>query len=124
MIIVLGILTAAGTAFIEGGDVIQVVIILVLALVGLGILPVRGWLLEQAYANRMKDLKARYTEILSRAAKEQINYGTQLRQDVTAPFTRLIKTQTEQVDELKRELQLHEQDIIGLQHSMSALLKG
>lgn len=123
IVVILGVLIATGGILGGGSGILNLVIILGLALVGLAMLPVRGWLLQRDYTHRLGEIESRYKEILGRSAREQIGYGTQLRRDVTAPFTRLIQTQIELTDQLKRELQSHEQGIVGLQHSLSALLK-
>lgn len=120
--IIMGILMAAG-AFLSGGGLLNVAIIFGMAIIGLSMLPLRGWLLKGKYRGQMKTLHHRFHNILKRAAHDQIAYGTRLRQDVVAPFTRLVKTQIEQTDSLKNDLDAHEQTIIGLQQKLSGLLK-
>lgn len=123
LVILLAVLVAAGEFNAISRAVASIVLILALAIVGLLFLPIRGWSLQRTYEHRMGDIRDRYKAILERAAKEQIAYGTQLRRDSVAPFTRLISTQTEITDELKQTLEVHERAIVRLQHSLSALLK-
>lgn len=122
IVVIIGVLMATGN-ILAGGGVINVVIILALALAGLAILPIRGWLLQRVHTARLDDLQSKYRKILERAAREQIEYGTQLRRDVTAPFTRLVGTQFELSNNLKNDLQAHEHSLINLQHNLSAMLK-
>lgn len=123
LVILLAVLVATGQFNATGGTATGIILIMVLAVVGLLFLPIRGRILQATYENRMNDIRDRYKITLERAAKEQLAYGTQLRRDSVAPFTRLISTQTEITDELKQELEIHERAITRLQHSLSALLK-
>lgn len=123
IVVMLAILLATGAVLSNGSGALNVILVIVLALVGMALLPLRGMLLKNTYQNRMDDLHRRYKALLERAGLEQISYGTQLRHDVIAPFTRLITTQHEQTDSLKNELQAHEQTIVVLQQKLSGLLK-
>lgn len=96
-------------------------VILLAALAGLGLLPLRGWLLERAYSKRMFDLKERYHTILNEALKEQLAYGIQLRKDTTAPFTRLIESQAKLTDELKNQIDSSERAIEDAQKGLAIL---
>lgn len=96
-------------------------VILLAALAGLGLLPLRGWLLERAYSKRMFDLKERYHTILNEALKEQLAYGIQLRKDTTAPFTRLIESQAKLTDELKNQIDSSERAIEDVQKGLAIL---
>ncbi len=120
--IIMGILMAAG-AFLSGGGLLNLALIFGMAIVGLSMLPVRGWMLKGKYRAQMKSLHHRFHATLGQAARDQIAYGSQLRQDVVAPFTRLIKTQIEQTNTQKNDLVVHEQTIIGLQQKLSGLMK-
>jgi hypothetical protein len=119
----LAVLTATGEFSATGSVAVSIILVMGLAVTGLFFLPARGWLLQRAYQHRMGELLTRYKTILERAGREQIAYGTQLRRDTAAPFTRLINTQTELTDQLKQDLEVHERAIVRLQHSLSALLK-
>ncbi|NDJ86902.1 MAG: hypothetical protein GYB66_13555 [Chloroflexi bacterium] len=123
LVIIMAILIGTGAILSGGSGIFNVIIILVMAIFGLGMLPLRGLWLKANYRNKMNSLQHRYTSILKRAGEDQIGYGNQLRQDVVAPFTRMISTQIEHTDELKRQLDVHEQTIIGLQQKLSGLLK-
>ncbi len=123
IVVVMAILIGTGTVLSGGSGILNLILILVMAIVGLALLPIRGWLLKNGYRARMDDLYARYQDALARAGQAQIAYGTQLRRDVTAPFTRLITTQIEQTNQVKHELEAHEQTITGIQQKLSGLLK-
>lgn len=123
LVILLAVMIGSGSIETSGNIIVTVIFFLGLALLGLLLMPVRGWYLQRSYRQRMKDLQSRYDEKLDRAARQQLEYGTQLRRDVVAPFTRLIETQTEINDNLKSELERHDQKITSIQHSLSALLK-
>ncbi len=96
-------------------------VILLAAIGGLALLPLRGWLLERAYSKRMFDLKEQYHKILNDALKEQLAYGTQLRKDTTAPFTRLIESQAKLTDELKTQIDTSERAIEDVQKGLAIL---
>lgn len=121
--IIIAILLATGSVLSGNAGLLTIILVLVLAIIGLALLPLRGMMLKNTYQNRMDELLDRYKAILERAGRQQITYGTQLRHDVTSPFTRLITTQIEQTDAMKNELQAHEQTVVGLQQKLSGLLK-
>ena len=123
LVIIMAILIATGTVLSGGRGSLNVILILVMALLGFAWLPIRGWILKSNYRQRMNELHKRYNDTLERAGQNQIKYGTQLRRDVTSPFTRLITTQTEQSEALKKQLEAHEGTLIGLQQKLSGLLK-
>ena len=123
IVIVVGILIGTGAILSGNGGLLNLILILCMAIFGLTMLPIRGWMLRQNYRGRMAEFNTRYTNLLDRAGHEQIKYGTQLRRDVTSPFTRLVSTQTELTDELKDELDAHQHKMISIQHKLSGLLK-
>jgi tRNA U34 5-carboxymethylaminomethyl modifying GTPase MnmE/TrmE len=123
IVVVVAILLATGAILSQGSGILSIILVLVLAILGTALLPLRGAVLKSSYQYRMEELQQRHKALLERAIREQITYGTQLRYDVTAPFTRLITTQFDQIDQLKNELKAHEQTIIGLQQKLSGLLK-
>ncbi|MBZ0305387.1 MAG: dynamin family protein [Anaerolineae bacterium] len=96
-------------------------VILLAAIGGLALLPLRGWLLERAYSKRMFDLKEQYHKILNDALKEQLAYGIQIRKDTTAPFTRLIESQAKLTDELKKQIDTSERAIEDVQKGLAIL---
>lgn len=119
----IAILSITGTILMANSGALNAILILVLIILGMALLPLRGIFIRFRYRNHMNDLRDRYQKVLSKAADKQIAYGTQLRQDVTAPFTRLISTQNEAVNQLKQDLERHQSDIIGLQHKLSGLIR-
>ncbi len=123
VVIIMAILIATGAIFSNGSGLLNLVIIIVMLFLGFALLPIRGWMIKANYQRRMDDLYDEYQDILQRAATKQIAYGTQLRHDVVSPFTRLITTQTDQTNQLKHDLEAHEQTVVGLQQKLSGLLK-
>jgi len=121
--ILFAILIATGSLLVGSSSGFNVILVLVLFILGMALLPLRGSLLQYQYRRQMQTLQRQYMNTLHRAAEKQITYGTQLRQDVVEPFTRLITTQSEQLDELKLKLETHQQQIIGIQHKLSSLMK-
>lgn len=121
--VIFALLIATGSLLFGSSSGLNVILVLALFIVGMALLPLRGSLLRYQYRSKMQDLLRQYINTLKRASEKQIAYGTQMRQDVVGPFTRLITTQTEQIDALKQTLEEHQQQIIGLQHKLSGLLK-
>lgn len=87
---------------------------LTLMLVGLALMPLRGRMLARAYAERTLALSQRYQAVVREAAEEQIAYGVRLRQDMVAPFTRLVSAQVALLGERSRELRKLEDDLAAL----------
>ncbi len=111
---------AANTA--NSGTIFAIFAVVILAAIGgLALLPLRGWMLERAYSKRMFELKERYHKILGEALKEQLAYGTTLRKDTTAPFTRLIESQAKLTDELKQKIDESERAIENVQKGLAVL---
>lgn len=88
---------------------------------GLALVPIRGWFLRKAYQNRLRESCTEYLDILRRATEELIAHGVQLRRDATAPFTRLIDSQAELVEDLRRDLEAHQQALVRLQRDLAGL---
>jgi predicted GTPase len=103
----------AGTIFAFFGAAV------ILGVVGLALLPVRGWFIERAYARRMFALKERHLKILGEVFDEVVKYGTQLRRDTASPFTRLVESQSRLADDLKTQLDNAEQAILRIQRGLS-----
>ncbi|MBK8027841.1 MAG: dynamin family protein [Chloroflexi bacterium] len=100
-----------------------VIILLALALLGVGFLPLRGRLIENQYRKRIANVQTRYLEHLRQAANKQIAYGIQLRRDAVAPVTRMIEAQTEtQMDQMKR-LQNAGQELTTIESAVGAIGK-
>jgi hypothetical protein len=96
-------------------------IVIVLALVGMALIPLRGTLMEQAYGRRMLGVEAELEQAIDRAAQQQIKIGSQLRADAIAPFLRLVEAQVSHVDELKKQLDSHEQGLVALEKELGGL---
>ncbi len=110
----------------DGGgstELIVIIVILALMLLGLAFLPLRGRQLANEYTKRMQALSGKYSEILTRAAHKQIDYGMNLRRDSIAPLTRLIDAQTEiHTGQLKR-LQAAGEQLVKIEGDLTALGK-
>lgn len=92
-----------------------------LALFGLALVPLRGWVLRRAYVRRLHQARNEYVSLLRRAANEMVNHGVQLRRDATTPFTRMIESQTELLESLRADLQNHQQALVRIQGGLAAL---
>ncbi len=103
--------------------VILLVGLIVLALLGLLIMPLRGRALEAAYSARMLQLQARYLEALRRAADKQIAYSMTLRRDALAPLMRLVEAQSQIQTEQLARLQSAQQQMTRLEGDLAALGK-
>lgn len=91
-------------------------LLVITMLLGMLAIPLRGWMLERVYTQRMQTIQRDYWATLQTALQAQIDYGTRLRSNSVLPLTRLIdaqfSTQSEQVTRLQ-----------GLQQKMSNLEK-
>ena len=92
---------------------------ILLGLIGMALLPIRGYFLQSAYSNRMFALKEDYLKILRDALKEIVGYGANLRRSTASPYIRLVESQTQLTDELKTELDNAEQAILRIQRGLS-----
>lgn len=90
-------------------------------LLGLGLIPLRGWLLSRAYQDRLGKSQDEYLDTLRRATNELIAHGVQLRRDATAPFTRLIESQGELLEGLRKDLEAQQQALIRIQGGLATL---
>jgi GTPase Era involved in 16S rRNA processing len=90
-------------------------------LIGLGLVPLRGWILARAYESRLRQSRDDYLDRLRRAADEMVAHGVQLRHDATAPFTRLVESQSELLEELRGDLQEQQQALTRIQGGMAGL---
>lgn len=123
LVVLMAVLVGSGEIATSANMIVVILFLWVLAMIGLAFFPIRGAMLKRAYRQRMRDLEKKYNEKLNRATQQQLEYGTQLRRDVVAPFTRMVETQAELNNKLKSELEQHDQKITNIQHSLSALLK-
>ncbi len=97
--------------------------VLVMMMLGLGFVPLRGRMLENAYASQIKALQDKYLHTLDRAAEEQINYGMKLRRDAVAPLLSLIESQTETQNEQLEKLQSIQQRLVEIEASLADMGK-
>ncbi len=99
-------------------------IAIALILTGLALMPLRGMLMARAFSGRLMALADRLQELVREAAAEQIEQGVRLRQDVAAPFTRLVSAQTELHSALARDLRALDGDLAALAGEVGGLWKG
>ncbi|HLA44546.1 MAG TPA: dynamin family protein, partial [Aggregatilineales bacterium] len=82
-IIVMAITLSVGIASAQSFDALGIFILfgaaILVALLGMFMIPLRGWMLERAYGNRMFDFKERYLKILREILQDVIDYGATLR---------------------------------------------
>lgn len=124
-----GVVLAAAGAFTDtapnAGALLGVLVVgLAVAMLGLALVPLRGWLLRRSYERRLRSLRDEYLDILRRACDELVAHGVQLRRDATAPFTRLIAAQTEALDSLRRDLHEHQQALLMIQRGLAEMEMG
>lgn len=103
--------------------IITLIILMVAALLGFIALPLRGRMIHTQYINRLLKLQAHYTEILTKAADKQIEYGMQLRRETITPLTRLVESQARIQDEQLTNLQTTEQEINQIEAALNTLGK-
>lgn len=120
------VLAAAAGAFSDtppsAGALLVVLAVGVVAVVlGLALVPLRGWWLRRSFEQRSRALRDEYLDALRRACEELVAHGVQLRRDATAPFTRLIASQTEALDTLRRDLQEHQQALLMIQRGLAEM---
>jgi small GTP-binding protein len=90
-------------------------------LLGLALVPLRGWFLSKTYERRLSKFRDEYLTTLRRASDELLAHGIQLRRDATAPFTRLIESQTELLEKLRTDLSGHQQVLTRIQGGLADL---
>lgn len=115
-------ISAFSNATPEVGSILLVFGVGILFIIlGLALVPLRGWFLSKAYERRLSTLRDEYLTTLRRAGDELIAHGIQLRRDATAPFTRLIESQTELLEELRTDLSGHQQVLTRIQGGLADL---
>lgn len=102
---------------------ISLLVLLGAALAGFAVLPLRGRTIHAEYVNRLLKLQARYTDVLTKAADKQIEYGMQLRRETINPLTRLVEAQANIQDEQLAKLNASGQDIAKIEEALNALGK-
>jgi putative ribosome biogenesis GTPase RsgA len=120
------VLAVAGSAFgsiaPDAGSLLAVFGIgIVFVILGMALVPLRGWFLSKAYEQRLRTARDEYLHKLRRASGELVAHGIQLRRDATAPFTRLVESQSELLDELRTDLANHQQAMIRIQGGLAGL---
>lgn len=100
-----------------------IVLILGFGVLGFGVLPLRGRMLQNQYAKRLHTLQTRYLETFNKAANAQVVYGMGLRREAVAPLTRLIDAQTTTQSAQLRALQAAGQEIVGIESELMAMGK-
>ncbi|MEP7288934.1 MAG: dynamin family protein [Chloroflexota bacterium] len=118
IILIAGMIAALAN---NGNWLLLLAIVVILGLVGVGLIPLRGRLMEQAYGRRMLGFEDELEQAIDRAAQQQIATGTRLRNDAVGPFMRLVETQFAQVDQLKADLEIHEQKLVDLEKELGNL---
>jgi hypothetical protein len=104
-------------------SLVALLILLGAGLLGFALIPLRGRAIHTAYVNRLLKLQARYTELLTKAADKQIEYGMQLRRETIAPLSRLVDAQARIQDEQLNKLQSAEQEINKIESDLNTLGK-
>lgn len=94
---------------------------IVFVIAGLALVPLRGWFQRSAYERRLHAQRDAYLEKLRQATADLVAHGVQLRRDATAPFTRLIASQGELLDSLRKDLLAHQQALIRVQGGLAEL---
>jgi hypothetical protein len=122
VIVIAAILSAVALSGSNNGNwFIFMIVVIILGLVGLALLPLRGRLMESAYGRRMLGIEAELEKAVNKAGEQQIAAGTRMRNDAIAPFMRLVEAQLSHADELKAELEGHEQGLIALEKELGNL---
>jgi GTPase SAR1 family protein len=94
---------------------------IVMVIVGLALVPLRGWFVRANYERRLRQQRNDYLDILRRAALEMTAHGVQLRRDATAPLTRLVESQGELLGTLRTDLIAHQQTLTRIQGGLADL---
>ncbi|MEL6272519.1 MAG: hypothetical protein AAFR22_22130, partial [Chloroflexota bacterium] len=117
--VIVGVLVNAPDATI----VFTLVGVLAMMMLGLLFVPLRGRMIENAYASQMLRLQNRYLDLLTGATDEQIRYGMKLREDAVSPLLTLIEAQTETQNEQLKKLQSIQQQMVAIESSLADLGK-
>ncbi|MFC1959093.1 dynamin family protein [Chloroflexota bacterium] len=94
---------------------------LALMFLGVAFFALRGHQLANQFTARMVEHSQDYQKNLREAAEDQITYGVGLRQDVVAPFTRLIKAQASLLADLAADLRQLEDEAAAFAGSIGGL---
>jgi len=124
VILTLIVILVTGTIdFSQPSSLLVILLLFGLGVAGLLIMPISGRLLQAAHTNRMLKIQADYVEKLSKASDKQVEYGMQLRQNVVAPLTRLVETQTTLQNEQMTKLQNAQQQMTTIEADISKMGK-
>lgn len=123
--IVLVVATLAGATFSVSPDARSVVLVFAIGigvvLLGLSLVPLRGWLWRKRFERQIRRHRDEYLEMLRGAAAQAVAHGVQLRRDATAPFTRLLISQGELLDQQRRDLLAQQQAFVRIQGGLTEL---
>jgi small GTP-binding protein len=90
-------------------------------ILGLALVPLRGWLLRKSYERRLRRCRDDFLDKLRRAAGELAAHGVQLRRDAVGPFTRLVVSQAELLESLRTDLAHHQQALTRIEGGLAEL---
>ncbi|MBN1563741.1 MAG: dynamin family protein [Anaerolineae bacterium] len=121
--LVLAVIAGAVSAITPDASSVVLVFALGLGVVILGLMlvPIRGWFLRKNYERRIRGQRDDYVRVLRRAAEDLITHGVQLRRDATAPFTRMIESQGELLEELRSDLANQQGAFVQIQAGLAEL---
>jgi small GTP-binding protein len=111
-VVMLGLLAVDWTN--AGVPILIVLGALALILVGAALLAYRGFVLSRQFSERVIALSQQYQSTLYDAASEQITYGVRLRQDVVAPFVRLIEAHVTRQETVSADLRQVEGELAAI----------
>jgi small GTP-binding protein len=118
-IIIIGVIAMLLTNF----DPVIFIGLFVLAVLGMLMMPIVGYVLAGAHKTRMNALGQEYILALRKAADKQVDYGMRLRRDTVGPLTRLVETQTEIQTEQMNTLQHIDQEMVQVETDLTKLGK-
>jgi GTP-binding protein EngB required for normal cell division len=118
-----GLVLSGALDFSQLGSFIILFLLMGGGILGLLIMPLAGRFIESGHTNRLLKIQARYIESLTRAADQQVDYGMRLREDVVAPLTRLVESQTQIHNEQLNRLEAARQTIASIEADLSKLGK-
>jgi hypothetical protein len=120
---ILAVIAGAASAITPDASGILLVFALGIGVVILGLMlvPVRGWFLRKNYERRIRGHRDDYLRTLRLATGDLIAHGVQLRRDATAPFTRLVESQGELLEELRADLADQQGAFVQIQAGLAEL---
>jgi len=121
LVIIVAISAFSGAAPDAGNILLVFGVGILFVVLGLALVPLRGWLLSKAYERHLRHHRDDFIDKLRRAANELVAHGVQLRRDATAPFTRLIESQGELLGELRQDLEAQRQALVRIQGGLAGL---